>query len=99
MLGLRWDDLDLESTTTSLQVKRTLQETRSGHEFELPKRAKGRSIELSEKAADTPESHRARQAGSCFSALRGRRVPSSSRPRRERPRSGRTLWDATLARY
>ena len=63
MLGLRWDDLDLESTTPKLQVRRTLSETRTGHKFELPKSGKGRSIKLSRKAVEALRSHRARQAG------------------------------------
>jgi integrase len=62
MLGLRWDDLDLEATTPTLQVRRTLSETRSGHKFELPKNGKGRSIKLSRKAVEALRSHRARQA-------------------------------------
>ncbi len=62
MLGLRWDDLDLESTTPTLQVRRTLSETRTGHKFELPKSGKGRSIKLSRKAVEALRSHRARQA-------------------------------------
>ena len=62
LLGLQWDDLDLEATTPTLQVRRTLSETRTGHKFELPKSGKGRSIKLSRKAAETLRSHRARQA-------------------------------------
>ncbi len=62
LLGLQWDDLDLEATTPTLQVRRTLSETRTGHKFELPKSGKGRSIKLSRKAAEALRSHRARQA-------------------------------------
>jgi len=62
MLGLRWDDLDLDATTPSLQVRRTMSETRTGHKFELPKSGKGRSIKLSRKAVEALRSHRARQA-------------------------------------
>ena len=65
MLGLMWDDLDLDASgaTPTLQVRRTLSETRTGHKFELPKSGKGRSIKLSRKAVEALRSHRARQAG------------------------------------
>src|SRR5215204_1486830 len=62
MLGLRWDDLDLDATTSTLQVRRTLSATRPGHKFELPKSGKGRSIKLSKKAVEALRSHRATQA-------------------------------------
>ncbi len=62
MLGLRWDDLDLDAATPTLQVRRTLSETRTGHKFELPKSGKGRAIKLSRKAVEALRSHRARQA-------------------------------------
>jgi integrase len=62
MLGLRWDDVDLEGTAPTLQVRRTLSETRTGHKFELPKSGKGRSIKLSKKATEALKRHRARQA-------------------------------------
>lgn len=62
LLGLRWEDVDLDAATPALQVRRTLSETRTGHKFELPKSGKGRSIRLSRKAAEALRSHRARQA-------------------------------------
>lgn len=62
LLGLRWEDLELEATTPTLQVRRTLSETRSGHRFELPKSGKGRSIKLSRKATEALRRHRAKQA-------------------------------------
>ncbi len=61
ILGLRWDDLDLTGTTATLQVRRTLSETRTGHKFEKPKNGKGRSLKLSQKATEALRSHRARQ--------------------------------------
>lgn len=63
LLGLRWEDLDLDDAAPTLQVRRTLSETRTGHKFEKPKSGKGRSIKLSRKAVEALRSHRARQAG------------------------------------
>jgi integrase len=40
LLGLRWEDVDLEAGT--LQVRRALSEARSGRIFEVPKSGKGR---------------------------------------------------------
>ncbi len=51
LLGLRWEDVDLEAGT--LQVRRTLSLTTEGHVFEPPKNGKGRSIELTHDASDT----------------------------------------------
>ena len=61
LLGLRWDDLDLDSTVPVLRVRRTLSETRTGHKFEPPKNGKGRSVKLSKSAAEALGAHRARQ--------------------------------------
>ena len=45
LLGLKWEDVNLETGT--LQVRRTLSETKErGHIFELPKNGKGRRIKL-----------------------------------------------------
>ncbi len=63
LLGLQWEDFDLDASAPTLQVRRTLSETRTGHKFELPKSGKGRSIKLSRKAVEALRSHRARQAG------------------------------------
>ena len=62
LLGLRWEDLELDTATPTLQVRRTLSQTRTGHKFELPKSGKGRSIKLSKKATDALRRHRAKQA-------------------------------------
>ena len=59
LLGLKWDDVNLEAAT--LQVRRTLSLTRDGHVFEQPKNGKGRSIELTQSAADALRSHLQRQ--------------------------------------
>ena len=59
ILGLRWSDVDLNIGT--LQVRRTLAETRAGHRFELPKNGKGRSIRLTPQATEALRSHLERQ--------------------------------------
>jgi integrase len=59
LLGLKWDDVDLETGT--LLVRRTLSLTRDGHVFEQPKNGKGRSIQLTQPAADALRSHLQRQ--------------------------------------
>jgi integrase len=59
LLGLRWEDVDLDAGT--LAVRRTLSQTRTGHKFEKPKNGKGRSVKLSQTALEALRSHRARQ--------------------------------------
>jgi integrase len=59
LLGLRWEDVYLE--TGALRVRRTLSLTRQGHVFELPKNGKGRSIDLTQDALDTLKRHLTRQ--------------------------------------
>lgn len=56
LLGLKWEDLDLEAG--SLQVRRTLSETRTGHRFELPKNGKGRRVKLTAGAVTALKHHR-----------------------------------------
>jgi integrase len=59
LLGLQWDDVELESGT--LSVRRTLSEARSGRFFEPPKNGKGRSIKLTPRALDSLKGHKALQ--------------------------------------
>jgi integrase len=59
LLGLRWEDLDLDAGT--IAVRRTLSETRAGHRFEPPKNGKGRTIRLTAGATDALKRHRAEQ--------------------------------------
>ena len=54
-----WGDVDLDVGT--LQVRRTLSETRTGHVFEKPKNGKGRSVKLPRKATEALRAHRASQ--------------------------------------
>ncbi len=68
LLGLRWDDLDLEATTPTLQVRRTLSETRTGHRFEKPKNNRGRSLRLSRLSTGALGAHRVRQNAERLSA-------------------------------
>ncbi len=57
LLGLKWDDLDLDAGT--LAVRRTLSETKErGHVFEPPKNGKGRNIKLAVGATKTLKRHR-----------------------------------------
>ena len=55
LLGLRWEDVDLEAGT--LQVQRTLSLTKQGHVFEPPKNGKGRCVELTEDTSNTLKRH------------------------------------------
>ena len=59
LLGLRWDDIDLDAGT--LSVRRTLSEARSGRFFEPPKNGKGRNIRLARQAIEALKAHRKRQ--------------------------------------
>ncbi len=61
LLGLKWDDINFGAETATLQVRRTLSETRTGHIFEKPKNGKGRSIRCSRKATEALKRHRTRQ--------------------------------------
>ena len=61
LLGLKWEDLDVEAET--LSVRRTLSETKErGHIFEPPKNGKGRSIKLTRTATEALRTHRKRQS-------------------------------------
>jgi integrase len=59
LLGLKWDDVDLESGM--LLVRRTLSEPRTGYVFEPPKNGKGRSIKLTRAATEALRGHLGRQ--------------------------------------
>ena len=60
LLGLRWEDVDLESGM--LQVRRRLTTTKEGPKFTAPKTAKGRrSVKLTAGAVDALRRHHDRQ--------------------------------------
>jgi integrase len=59
LLGLKWDDVDLEAGT--LRVRRTLSETRDGPIFEPPKNGKGRNVPLTGAAVEALRDHLTRQ--------------------------------------
>jgi integrase len=61
LLRLRWDDVAFSGSSATLQIRRTLSETRTVHKFDKPKNGKGRSVKLSQKATEALRSHRARQ--------------------------------------
>jgi integrase len=59
LLGLKWADIDLNAGT--LQVRRTMSETRTGRIEEETKSGKGRRIDLSRTVIEALECHRQRQ--------------------------------------
>jgi integrase len=56
LLGLKWDDLDLEART--LSVRRSLSTIGSLQAFEAPKNGKGRNIKLTSRAVNSLRQHR-----------------------------------------
>jgi integrase len=59
LLGLRWQDVDLESAM--LRVRRTKSTAKTGPRFTAPKNGKGRSIRLTRHAVDALSAHKAAQ--------------------------------------
>jgi integrase len=85
LLGLKWDDVDLEDG--SLQVRRTLTITKDGPVFTTPKTASSRrSVKLTRKAIEALRSHLERQLEEIIgSAPCGARTASYSPPRQANP--------------
>ena len=62
LLGLKWDDIDLEVGT--LQVRRTLTTAKGGPVLSAPKtKGSRRTVKLSERALEALRSHLERQLG------------------------------------
>jgi integrase len=59
LLGLRWQDVDLESAM--LRIRRTKSTAKTGPTFTAPKNGKGRSIRLTRRAVDALSAHKAAQ--------------------------------------
>jgi integrase len=59
LLGLKWEDLDIDAGT--LRVRRTRSQARTGPAFTTPKNGRGRSIRLTQRAAEALKAHKAAQ--------------------------------------
>ena len=60
-MALKWEDVDLEGEYPTLQVRRSLSETRGRRSFETPKSGRGRYLRLSGRAVVALRAHRKRQ--------------------------------------
>jgi integrase len=71
VLGLRWADLDLERRT--LTVAQSLEQTKSGLRFKIPKTKRSRrTIALSPSLVEEMQAHRAKQAAERLALGMGR---------------------------
>jgi integrase len=61
LLALKWEDVDLEGTNPTLEVRRSLSETRGRRSFVTPKSGRGRHLRLSRWAVSALRTHRKRQ--------------------------------------
>jgi integrase len=61
LLALKWEDVDIERTNPTLEVRRSLSETRGRRSFVTPKSGRGRYLRLSKRAAGALRVHRKRQ--------------------------------------
>ena len=62
LLALKWEDVDLEGTNPTLEVRRSLSETRGCRSFVTPKSSgRGRHLRLSRRAVSALRAHRKRQ--------------------------------------
>jgi integrase len=61
LLALKWGDVDLEGTNPTLDVRRSLSETRGRRSFVTPKSGHGRHLRLSRRAVSALSTHRKRQ--------------------------------------
>ena len=78
LLGLKWDDVDLNNGT--LQVRRTMSESRVGRIEERPKNGRGRRIDISPSVAEILATHReTHESGDLvFATQKGTPVNSSN---------------------
>jgi integrase len=78
LLRLKWDDVDLGNGT--LQVRRTMSESRVGRIEERPKNGRGRRIDISPSVAEILATHRDTYGSGdvVFSTQRGTPVNSSN---------------------
>ena len=80
LLGLKWDDIDLEVGT--LQVRRILTTAKGGPVLSAPKtKGSRRTVRLSQMALEALTSHLDHQLGEIDRAVCGARTVSSSPPR------------------
>jgi integrase len=61
LLALKWEDVDLEGNNPTLEVRRSLSETRGRRSFVAPKSGRGRHLRLSRRAVSALRVHRKRQ--------------------------------------
>jgi integrase len=61
LLALKWEDMDLDGEYATLQVRRSLSETRGRRSFEAPKSGRGQHVRLSRRAVSALRAHRKRQ--------------------------------------
>jgi integrase len=61
LLALKWGDVDFEGTNPTLDVRRSLSETRGRRSFVAPKSGHGRHLRLSRRAVSALSTHRKRQ--------------------------------------
>jgi integrase len=61
LLAPKWEDVDLAGEYPTLEVRRSLSETRGRRSFEAPKSGRGRHLRLSGRAVSALRAHRTRQ--------------------------------------
>ena len=92
LLALRWEDVDLEGEYPTLQVRRSLSETRGRRSFEAPKSGRGRHLRLSGRAVSALRAHRKQQLEESACGRPGSGLITASY---SPPRSGPSLVGAT----
>src|SRR5215203_4205914 len=87
LLALKWEDVDLEGANPTLEVRRSLSETRGRRTFVTPKSGHGRLLRLSKRAVSALRVHRKLQLeeSACGRPGCGRITASYSPPRSVHP--------------